>query len=91
MLAIPKDGGWQSTVVVESRGERTEHTVTVSADSLARWGSGSAREDVEDLVRRSFEFLLEREPPSSILRRFELGAIAGYFPEYDQVFRSSRG
>jgi hypothetical protein len=38
--------------------------------------------DAERLVRASFEFLLEREPPSAILAEFELGDIAGYFPEY---------
>jgi hypothetical protein len=90
VLAIPKDGGWESTVVVERRGERHEYNVSVSEISLARWGSGSTRNDVEDLVRRSFEFLLEREPPSAILRRFELGVIESYFPEYDRVIRSSR-
>jgi len=40
---------------------------------------------VEDLVLRSFEFLLEREPPSSILRRFALTDIERYFPEYPKV------
>jgi hypothetical protein len=34
------------------------------------------------VVRESFRFLLEREPASSILRRFSLGDIARYFPEY---------
>ena len=33
-------------------------------------------------VRRAFEFLLEREPPSSILRRFALEDIGSYFPEF---------
>ena len=42
---------------------------------------------VEDLVRRSFEFLLEREPPQSILRKFGLADIERYFPEYPRVIR----
>ena len=37
-----------------------------------------------DLVRRSFVFLLAREPKTSILRRFELLVIARYFPEYER-------
>lgn len=45
------------------------------------------RAGVEDLVRRSFEFLLEREPAGSILASFELSVIARYFPEYDRAFR----
>ena len=35
-------------------------------------------------MRRSFEFLLEREPKESILARFDLSVIARYFPEYDR-------
>ena len=37
----------------------------------------------EDLIRRSFEFLLEREPKEAILRSFDLSVIARYFPEYE--------
>jgi hypothetical protein len=75
--------GWTCEVSVDDGGETTRHTVTVSAADLERWGGGGP---VEDLVRRSFEFLLEREPPSSILRRFDLSVIRRYFPEYDQRF-----
>lgn len=71
--------------MVDSRGERTEHSVTVSEDDLQRWGRGKAKEAVEDLVRRSFDFLLEREPPSSILRTFDLSVIERYFPEYGRI------
>jgi len=42
---------------------------------------------VEDLVARSFDFLLEREPPGSILNRFDLSVIQRYFPDYDQQFK----
>ena len=35
-----------------------------------------------DLIRESFRFLLEREPPDSILPRFDLTVIEEYFPEY---------
>lgn len=89
--AARSGGDWVCQVALELRGRRTEHTVTVSPASLARWGAGSEPEDVEDLVRRSFEFLLEREPPSAILREFELSVIETYFPEYDELIRSTRG
>jgi hypothetical protein len=36
----------------------------------------------EELVRVSFEFLLEREPATSILREFSLDVISRYFPGY---------
>ena len=35
-----------------------------------------------ELVRASFEFLLEREPATSILREFSLDVISQYFPSY---------
>ena len=46
-----------------------------------RLGSGAT---VEELVRSSFEFLLEREPRDSILRDFDLPMIGRYFPEYER-------
>lgn len=84
VTATPDGEGWRCEVQVEAAGERTQHTVHVSGADLERWGGG---QPVEDLVRRSFDFLLEREPPSSILRRFDLSVIARYFPEFDHHFR----
>ncbi len=78
---------WTCRVVVDHRGEHTEHSVTVSQNDLKRWGRGTTKADVEDLVHRSFVFLLKREPPSSILRSFDLSVIERYFPEYDRLIR----
>ena len=80
-------GGWLVEVEVADEGDRTHHRVTVAPAEVARWARGSSGSDVEDLVRRSFEFLLEREPASSILREFDLAVIQRYFPEYDRLFR----
>jgi hypothetical protein len=82
--------GWVCEVALDQAGESTHHTVTVTPGDLKRWGGGTSREDVEDLVGRSFDFLLEREPPSSILRRFDLSVIPRYFPEYDAAFSQPR-
>ena len=57
----------------------------VAAADLARLDPGAA--SPEDLVRRSFDFLLEREPPGSILREFDLTVIGRYFPEYESAIR----
>ena len=65
---------------VTEDGVETAHEVTVSSADLQRYGGG----DPADLVRRSFEFLLEREPASSILRRFTLDDISRYFPEFER-------
>ena len=79
--------GWVSEVQVGDGRETTRHTVAVSNADAVRWGRGDGDADVEDLVRRSFEFLLQREPATSILRRFDLAVIQRYFPEYDQQFK----
>ena len=70
-------------VEVRAAGSVTRHVVTVP-EGLAT-ELGVAGTDPAELVRRSFEFLLEREPPSSILRSFSLEVIERYFPEYRAV------
>jgi hypothetical protein len=85
--AEPAGDGWRCAVSVRSQDAQTEHQVSVSEADVRRWARGADRGDVEDLVRRSFEFLLEREPPSSILRDFDLAVIQRYFPEYDALIR----
>jgi hypothetical protein len=61
----------------------TTHIVTVAPDYAAKLTGGKA--PVEQLVSRSFDFLLEREPNTSILQRFDLPVIGRYFPEYERV------
>jgi hypothetical protein len=81
-----RDGaGWRCEVAVDHAGRHTEHSVTVTEADLKRWGQGAEKRDVEDLVIRSFEFLLEREQADSILRSFDLSVIQRYFPEYDRL------
>lgn len=79
-------GGWSCEVVVHAA-TPTRHRVTVSAADAAARAVSADRAGVEDLVRRSFAFLLEREPAGAILAAFDLAVIAGYFPEYDSRFR----
>jgi hypothetical protein len=81
-----QDDHWVCEVGVEHAGQRTRHTVMVSRADLERWADGTEPKDVESLVARSFDFLLEREPPSAILASFDLALIQRYFPEYDRAF-----
>lgn len=85
MHAFSKGDTWVCEVDVDD-GSKTRHVVVVTQQDLRRWSEGTGRKDAEDLVARSFEFLLEREPATSILRRFDLSDIRRYFPEYDQRF-----
>lgn len=77
-IAVSESGeGWVAHVTVTSP-TRTSHVVRISRAELDRYGGG----DVKELVRRSFDFLLDRESNTSILRDFDLGTIERYFPDY---------
>ncbi len=79
------------TFLVETQGNRakTSHLVNVPEELPAALGCGHVPQ--EDLVRASFEFLLEREPATSILRRFSLDEISHYFPDYARAIRVRLG
>ncbi len=67
-------------VTVEGR-STTTHRVTAPEAYVRRLAGEDA--DALALVEKSFAFLLEREPNTSILRNFELSVIQTYFPEYE--------
>jgi hypothetical protein len=78
--------GWTCRVTLVDERGRAEHRVRVRRGDLARYAPGASEPD--DLVRRSFEFLLEREPRTSILPAFDLPVIGRYFPDYERAIRS---
>jgi hypothetical protein len=63
----------------------SRHRVRVAQADLRRLAPDDA--EPEELVRRAFRFLLEREPPEMILRSFDLSDIARYFPEFERELR----
>ena len=67
----------------------TSHEVSVPAGFPATLGCGHVA--LGELVRASFEFLLEREPATSILREFSLDVISQYFPGYPAQIRARVG
>jgi len=87
-VSAESDGeDWLCEVTVDHAGQRSRHAVSVTRADLELWAGGTERKDVEELVSQSFDFLLEREPPDSILATFDLSVIRRYFPEYDAAFR----
>lgn len=74
--------GWAFSVTVSEGGSQTTHGVKLTRGDYQRLTGGDC--SPEQLVRRSFEFLLERESKESILREFDIMVIARYFPEYEQ-------
>jgi hypothetical protein len=84
MITLKQMGAedWLVTVVAD---QKTEHRVRVTSGDMQRFASGRS---AEELLRASFEFLLEREPNTSILRSFDLPVIGRYFPEYEEAMKA---
>ena len=82
VACVETDRTWACAVRVRAPGSTSEHEVLVDEIDLPPSLDGAETPDVERLVQRTFEFLLEREPKESILRRFELPVVARYFPDF---------
>jgi hypothetical protein len=81
-IEIEKTGNFKFRVRIIQKGSKSSHFVTLKEGDYVRLTGGNI--EPEDLVRRSIEFLLEREPKESILARFDLSVISRYFPEYER-------
>jgi hypothetical protein len=79
-IRITPVGPHEFGVEVTEGTDTTSHRVIVPQSLLDDWGLEEG--DGEDVVRESFEFLMEREPASSILPEFSLAIIPRYYPEY---------
>ena len=84
MITVEKINDTTYTVTVEGS-TRTTHEVTVSSSYYRELTGGNI--PCETLIKKSFEFLLEREPNTSILSSFDLTVINRYFPEYERIIR----
>jgi hypothetical protein len=71
-------------VTVEA-GTTTTHNVTLKPSYCEKLTDKRVAPAV--LVEKSFEFLLDRESNTSILRSFDLPVISQYFPEYESVIK----
>ena len=71
-------------VTVEA-GTTTTHQVTLKPSYYEKLTNKRVTPAV--LVEKSFEFLLDRESNTSILRSFDLPVIGQYFPEYEKVIK----
>ncbi|MHC4402554.1 MAG: hypothetical protein ACYTG0_23060 [Planctomycetota bacterium] len=88
MIRVEKIDNTTFRVTITS-GTTTEHTVTVSEDYRQKLTGGDV--PAEKLVEKSFEFLLDREPNTSILSSFDLPVIGRYFPEYERSIKAMLG
>jgi len=88
MIDIKKKRDQEFLVIVSEKGWKTEHTVTLDEDYYQDLTEGLISK--EELIKKSFEFLLKRESNGSILSRFNLRVISNYFPEYKEEIKNSK-
>jgi hypothetical protein len=81
-ISLSPMGPHQFGVQVTEGDQTTSHQVTVPESLLDDLGLVDV--DEERVVRESFEFLLEREPATSIMKEFSLDVIPQYFPDYTE-------
>ncbi len=81
-----KEDGWVFSVDVEDESGQTHCTVTVDASHWRRLTGEHVTP--EALVQYSIDFLLQREPKTSILPEFDLDIINQYFPEYERTVQA---
>jgi hypothetical protein len=65
----------------------TRHKVTLTKEFYEKLTAGAV--SPEELIHKSFEFLLAREPNTSILSEFDLSVISRYFPAYEREIRNT--
>jgi hypothetical protein len=85
-IEVEKVDGSHFRVRVIEPGSESTHQVTLDPKDYARLVRGTV--EPEELIRKSFEFLLERESKESILGRFDLSVISRYFPEYEREIKN---
>lgn len=73
---------WSYQVRVFENGRTHEYDVTLGFSDYDLWSRG--RVAPSRVVEAAFNFLLSREPATSILSRFDCSVIRRYFPEVDE-------
>lgn len=87
-ISVSPQGEGRFLVEVREPRGTSAHTVDVPAGMAEALGWSDVTE--AELVRASFLFLLEREPPGSILPTFSLDVIGQYFSDYPDQIRRRR-
>lgn len=74
--------GWTFHVQIDDNGRAHTYDVTLSWSDYDLWCRGQVAP--ERVVQAAMQFLLEREPATAILPRFDCAIIRRYFPEVDK-------
>lgn len=81
-ISVEPSGENQFRVTVSEGSTRSSHRVAVQPKDYERIAAGKITPP--ELVKMSFEFLLEHERKESILPQFDLMVIARYFPAFER-------
>ncbi|HXU47750.1 MAG TPA: hypothetical protein VN727_01790 [Candidatus Binatia bacterium] len=84
-IAVKKLSAQSYLVEVMEGNSESAHRVTLEDKDYTRLTGGNVTP--EELIRRSFEFLLEQESKESILESFDLMVISRYFPQYEREIK----
>jgi hypothetical protein len=87
------DISWRYEIEItesDGSGSQTTHQVTMDKNYYMDM-TENGRIIPEEFIKKSFEFLLERESKDSILRRFDIAQINDFFPEYEKEIKKSLG
>jgi len=82
MIEVKRKNQNEFGVVVQEKNTKTEHLVTLDDNYYQLLTQGKITK--EELIEKSFKFLLERESKESILSKFNLKIIKSYFPEFEE-------
>lgn len=85
MIEVKKKDGQEFMVRLEEEGTSRRYNVTLDESYYQELTGDKITK--EELIRKSFEFLLEREPKESILSKFNLRVISRYFPEFEEKIK----
>jgi len=87
-ISIENIGGNNYSIsILDTDVSESMHTVSANPEYIKKLGWDT--ESIADLLKKSFEFLLERESKESILSSFDLHDISKYFPEYEEYIHKS--
>jgi hypothetical protein len=84
-MEVEKVDATHFRVRVIEGGSESIHEITLDSKDCARLAGATV--EPEELIRETFQFLLERETKESILGRFDLSVVSRYFPEYEGEIR----
>ena len=79
---VESNHGWEFEVEITDRDDLYQYTVTLNWSDYDLWSRGQV--SPEKIVYAVFAFLLDNEPASMIMSKFDCAITRRYFPEIDQ-------